>query len=143
MEDQFAGSCWKCANDGVEIATTPFMGVHESVDDVALSTTPFIPAHKIKKYVGLVSGAAIIGANVFSDMFASITDVVGGRSGSYERKLREAQQVAITEMALEAKARGSNAIVGIDIDYENLRGTMLMVAVCGTAVVVEPDGDSS
>jgi uncharacterized protein YbjQ (UPF0145 family) len=139
LEEQFAGSCWKCANDGVELVATQFVGIHESVDDVMLSTTPFVPAHKIKKHVGLVSGGAIIGANVFSDMFASVTDIVGGRSGSYEGKLRDAQQIALTEMALEAKSKGGNAIVGIDLDYESIRGTMLMVAVCGTAVVVEPE----
>ncbi|HYX71644.1 MAG TPA: YbjQ family protein [Nitrososphaera sp.] len=142
MEDQFAGSCWKCANEGVEMVTSA-LGHHQSVADVILSTTPFIPNHKIKKSLGIVSGEAIIGANVFSDMLASVTDIVGGRSGSYENRLKYAREVAITQMALEAKAEGGNAIVGISLSYESVRGTMLMVAAYGTAVVSIPEVNSS
>jgi uncharacterized protein YbjQ (UPF0145 family) len=142
MEDQFEGACWKCANEGVEMVVSAG-GVHSSVADVILSTTPFIPNHSIKKSLGVVSGEAIIGANVFSDMLASVTDVVGGRSGSYENKLRHARQIAITEMALEAKAKGGNGIVGINMNYESIRGTMLMVAVWGTAVISIPESSHS
>jgi uncharacterized protein YbjQ (UPF0145 family) len=137
MEDQFEGMCWKCANEGVELVTS-VVGFHQSVTDVILSTTPFIPSHRIEKSLGVVSGEAIIGANVFSDMLASVTDVVGGRSGSYENKLKHARQIAMTEMALEAKAKGGNGIVGISMSYESIRGTMLMVAVWGTAVISIP-----
>jgi uncharacterized protein YbjQ (UPF0145 family) len=138
MEDQFEGACWKCANEGVELVPSP-AGFHQSVADVILSTTPFVPNHNIKKSLGVVSGEVIIGANVFSDMLASVTDIVGGRSGSYESKFKHARQIAIIEMALEAKAKGGNAVVGINMSYESIRGTMLMVAIWGTAVISIPE----
>jgi uncharacterized protein YbjQ (UPF0145 family) len=130
--------CWNCRakKDGTLAPDHPSI-------ELILSTTPFIPAHKIKKSLGVVSGEAIIGANVFSDMLASVVDVVGGRSSSYEGKLKHARQIAINEMTLEAKALGGNAIIGININHENIRGTMLMVAVCGTAVLIEPESDYS
>ena len=98
------------------------VGHHQSVADLTLSTTPFIPNHNIKKSLGIVSGEAIIGANVFSDMLADGRDIVGGRSGSYENKLKYAREVTMTQMALEAKANGGNAIVGIHLNYESIRG---------------------
>jgi uncharacterized protein YbjQ (UPF0145 family) len=89
----------------------------------------------------LVTGEVILGANIFKDFMAGIRDIVGGRSGSYERTLREARQSAVKEMEEAAAALGANAIVGIDIDYETIgkAGSMLMVSVSGTAVVVEND----
>lgn len=137
VEDQFEGACWKCANQGVELVPG-LTGFHQSVDDVVLSTTPFIPNQNIEKSLGVVSGEVIMGANAFSDMLASVTDVVGGRSGSYESKFKLARQMAITEMALDAKAKGGNGIVGINMSFETIRGTMLMVAVWGTAVISVP-----
>ena len=104
-------------------------------------TTPNIEGKRITQYVGLVSGEAILGANVFRDLFASIRDVVGGRSGSYETELRKAKQIAIREMVEEAKARGANAVVAVDLDYETIAmgggGGMLMVSATGTAIVYE------
>lgn len=138
MEDQFEGACWKCANDGIEMVSS-VAGFHESVDDVILSTTPFIPSHIVKTALGVVGGETIMGANVFSDMLANVTDVVGGRAGSYENKLKYARQIAMTEMALEAKAMGGNGVVGVGMTYDSLRGTMLMVAVWGTAVISVPE----
>jgi uncharacterized protein YbjQ (UPF0145 family) len=104
-----------------------------------LTTTPSIEGKKIISYRGIVAGEAVLGANMFKDMFASIRDIVGGRSGSYEKELRKARQIALDELAEQAKELGANAVVGIDIDYEVLgeKNGMLMVSACGTAVVVE------
>ncbi|MBO8129329.1 MAG: YbjQ family protein [Peptococcaceae bacterium] len=99
-----------------------------------LTTTPEVQGRKITEYLGIVSGEAIMGANVVRDLFASITDIVGGRSGAYERKLKEAREVAMQEMADEARQLGASAVVGIDIDYEVVREGMLMVTASGTAV---------
>jgi len=99
-----------------------------------ISTTPTIEGRPIQDYIGVVTGEAIMGANVVRDFFASITDIVGGRSGAYESKLKEARDVAIEEMKNQAASLGANAIVAIDIDYEVVREGMLMVAVSGTAV---------
>ncbi|KPQ20007.1 MAG: hypothetical protein HLUCCX10_00910 [Algoriphagus marincola HL-49] len=102
-----------------------------------ISTTNSLEGHKVTHYLGIVSGETIIGANVFKDFFASITDIVGGRSGSYERVLREAKATAMTEMEMQARSFGANAIIGIDLDYETIRDGMLMVTACGTAVKIE------
>jgi uncharacterized protein YbjQ (UPF0145 family) len=99
-----------------------------------ISTTPAIEGRPIQDYLGVVTGEAIMGANIVRDLFASITDIVGGRSGAYETKLKEARDVAFNEMSSFAARLGANAIVGVDIDYEVVREGMLMVAVSGTAV---------
>ncbi|TKB64603.1 MAG: heavy metal-binding domain-containing protein [Nitrospira sp.] len=105
-----------------------------------LSTTPSLDGKKAVKYLGLVSGDAILGANIFRDFFASIRDIVGGRSAGYEKELQKAKNIALEEMQEQAKNLGANAIVGIDIDYETIgaNASMLMVSASGTAVVVEP-----
>ncbi len=104
-----------------------------------LSTTNAIEGMKAVKYLGLVSGDAILGANIFRDFFASVRDIVGGRSAAYEKELRKAKDIALGEMREQAKLLGANAIVGIDIDYETIgtNSSMLMVSANGTAVVVE------
>ncbi|MFD2202964.1 YbjQ family protein [Shivajiella indica] len=102
-----------------------------------VSTTNQLEGYKITSYLGIVSGETIIGANVFKDFFASITDIVGGRSGAYERVLREAKATAMAEMEMQAKAFGANAVIGIDLDYETIRDGMLMVTAAGTAVKIE------
>lgn len=100
-----------------------------------LSTTSHIEGKPVSQYLGVVTGEAILGANVFRDLFAGIRDVIGGRSGSYEQVLREARDAALAEMQAEAKKRGADAIVGVDLDYETVsQGTMLMVTASGTAV---------
>ena len=103
-----------------------------------LSTTPQIEGRTIREYKGVVTGETIIGANMFKDLFAGIRDIVGGRSGSYEKVLREAKDTSLQEMMDRARALGANAIVGIDIDYETIgsNSSMLMVATSGTAVVI-------
>lgn len=103
-----------------------------------LTTTPTIEGQPIREYKGLVTGETIIGANFWKDFKASIRDIVGGRSGSYERVLREAKETSLKEMEDRARAMGANAIVGIDIDYETIgaENAMLMVATSGTAVVI-------
>ena len=104
-----------------------------------LSTTNNIEGRKAVRYLGLVSGDAILGANIFRDFFASIRDIVGGRAAAYEAELRKAKEIALDEMRQQAKNLGANAIIGIDIDYETIgaNGSMLMVSASGTAVVVE------
>ena len=101
-----------------------------------LTTTSVIDGKQIVKYHGLVSGEAILGANIFKDLFAGIRDIVGGRSAAYEKELRRAKDLAIQEMTEQAQALGANAIVGIDLDYETVGqgGSMLMVSASGTAV---------
>jgi len=103
-----------------------------------LTTTHTLENKNITEYLGLVSGEAIIGANLFKDLFASITDIVGGRSGSYESVLKEAKENALKEIEENAQRLGANAVVGIDLDYETIwnRGSMLMVSASGTAVKV-------
>ncbi len=106
-------------------------------------TTPTIEGKKIVKYLGLVSGEAILGVNIFKDIFAGIRDIVGGRSAAYEKELRRAKEIALDEMKEEAKALGCNAVVGVDLDYETISigqaGRMLMVSASGTAIVYEEE----
>lgn len=102
-----------------------------------VTTTPNIEGKTIRNYLNIVAGEAIMGANVVRDLFASITDIVGGRSGAYESKLVDAREIAMEEMKEKAKSLGANAIVGVDLDYEVIRDGMLMVTASGTAVVVE------
>ena len=104
-----------------------------------VTTTNTLQDRKIKDYFGIVSGEAILGANIFKDMFAGIRDIVGGRSHAYEQELRKAKDIAVREMVEQAQALGANAIVGVDLDYENVgqSGGMLMVSASGTAVVIE------
>jgi uncharacterized protein YbjQ (UPF0145 family) len=104
-----------------------------------VSTTHSIEGRRVREYRGLVMGEAILGANIFRDVFASIRDIVGGRSAGYENALREARLIAIDEMEREAAQLGADAVIGVDIDYETIgdKGSMLMVSVSGTAVVLE------
>jgi uncharacterized protein YbjQ (UPF0145 family) len=100
-----------------------------------ITTTPAIEGKSVEEYHGLVSGEAIMGANVFRDMFASVRDIVGGRSAAYEQELRKAKDLALSEMAQLAEERGGNAVISVDLDYETVgQGSMLMVSASGTAV---------
>lgn len=103
-----------------------------------VSTTPQIEGQRILEYKGIVTGETIIGANAFKDFFAGIRDIVGGRSGSYEKVLRRAKDTSLEEMMDRAQALGANAIVGVDLDYETIgaSNSMLMVSASGTAVVI-------
>ena len=99
------------------------------------TTTPGVDGRPISEYLGVVTGEAILGANIVKDLFAGVRDIVGGRSGAYEEELRSARQIALDEMGTEAAALGADAIVGIDLDYETVGGGgMLMVSASGTAV---------
>jgi uncharacterized protein YbjQ (UPF0145 family) len=102
-----------------------------------ISTTSTLDGKPVTKYLGLVSGEAILGANIFRDIFAGIRDIVGGRSAAYEQELRKAKDIAIREMVEQAQALGANAVIGVDLDYENVgqSGGMLMVSASGTAVI--------
>ncbi|OGV03136.1 MAG: hypothetical protein A2330_05980 [Ignavibacteria bacterium RIFOXYB2_FULL_36_7] len=103
-------------------------------------TTHSVEGKKITKYHGLVSGEAILGANIFKDFFAGIRDIVGGRSAAYEQELRKAKDIAIEEMVSAATAQGANAVIGVDLDYETIgggSGNMLMVSASGTAITIE------
>ncbi len=104
-----------------------------------VTTTPNVEGRRIVAYHGVVSGEAILGANFFRDFFASIRDVVGGRAGSYEKVMRDARDTALDEMADEARRRGANAVVGVDLDYGAVGKDegMMMVTASGTAVVIE------
>lgn len=100
-----------------------------------VSTTPTIEGKPVREYLGVVTGEAILGANIFRDFFAGIRDVIGGRSGSYEQVLRQARDTALAEMQAEASKLGADAVIGVDLDYETVsQGTMLMVTASGTAV---------
>ena len=104
-----------------------------------VTTTPSVEGRRIKQYLGVVTGEAILGANVFKDIFAGIRDIIGGRSASYERELRKARDIALAEIEQAAADLGANALVGVDLDYETVggQGSMLMVSASGTAVVLE------
>jgi uncharacterized protein YbjQ (UPF0145 family) len=104
-----------------------------------ITTTPGIDGKRITRYCGVVAGEAIMGANLFKDLFAGVRDLVGGRSATYERELQRAREIALQELQDRAKELGANAVVGIDLDYEVLGqgNSMLMVSASGTAVVVE------
>ena len=104
-----------------------------------ITTTPTVEGQPVRQYLGVVAGAAILGANIFKDLFAGIRDLVGGRSGTYERELQRARGIALQEVEQQARDLGANAVVGVDIDYEVLgqNNGMLMVSVSGTAVVVD------
>lgn len=104
-----------------------------------VTTTPAVERRRIEEYLGIVTGEAIVGANIFRDLFASIRDIVGGRSAAYEKELGQARQIALQEMETQAEHLGANAVVGVDLDYEVLGQTngMLMVTVSGTAVKLE------
>ena len=106
-----------------------------------VTTTPTIEGKKIGRYFGLVTGEAILGANIFKDFFAGIRDIVGGRSAAYENELRQAKEIAIEEMKEQARALNANAVIGVDLDYETIQvgqtGGMLMVSANGTAVAYE------
>jgi uncharacterized protein YbjQ (UPF0145 family) len=101
-----------------------------------VTTTPTIEGQTIEKYLGIVTGEAILGAHVGRDFMASLTDIVGGRSAAYEEEVRNARAIALEEMTSEAKRQGANAVVGVDIDYEVIRQGMLMVSASGTAVKI-------
>lgn len=104
-----------------------------------VTTTPQIDGRSIERYLGIVTGEAILGANIFRDVFASIRDIVGGRSAAYEKELAQARQIALDEMVQRAHQMGANAVVGVDLDYEVLgqQNGMLMVSASGTAVVIK------
>ena len=105
-----------------------------------VTTVSDLQGHTVRKYLGVVTGEAILGANIFRDFFAGIRDIVGGRSAAYEQELRKARDIALQEMVAECERMGGNAVIGVDLDYEEISvgstGTMLMVSTSGTAVVL-------
>jgi uncharacterized protein YbjQ (UPF0145 family) len=104
-----------------------------------LTTTPSVEGRRITRYCGVVCGEAIMGANIFKDLFAGLRDIVGGRSGTYEKELQRAREIALKELEERAASLGANAVVGVDLDYEVMgrENGMLMVSASGTAVVIE------
>ena len=104
-----------------------------------ITTTPTVEGKSIREYRGIVTGEAVMGANIFRDLFAGLRDIVGGRSAAYEKELRKARETAMGELAANAQELGANAVVGVDLDYEVLgqNNGMLMVSVSGTAVLAE------
>ena len=103
-----------------------------------IATTPEVPEGRVTRTLGVVTGEAIIGANIFRDFFAGVTNIIGGRAGGYEAALREARDIALQEMQADAQTLGADAVVGVDLDYETLgvENGMLMVTACGTAVKI-------
>jgi len=103
-----------------------------------VSTTTAIDGSPVSEYVGVVTGEAVLGANIFRDLFAGLKDITGGRSAGYERSLREARETATGQMVAEAERMGADAVIGVDVDYESIQvgqgGSMLMVSASGTAV---------
>ena len=101
-----------------------------------VTTTNSLEGRSVVEYCGLVSGEAIMGANIFRDILASIRDIVGGRAGAYEKSIKEARNIAVDEMVRDAEAMGADAVIGVDLDYETVgkNGSMLMVTAAGTAV---------
>ncbi len=110
-----------------------------SKSEMTVTTTPMVEGHRITAYKGIVVGEAILGANIFRDLFAGVRDIMGGRSGAYEKSLNEARETALREMEERARDAGANAVVGVDLDYEVVgkEGGMLMVSASGTAVVLD------
>ena len=104
-----------------------------------ITTTNNFDGFKIKEYLDIVSGEAVMGANLFRDLFASVTDIIGGRSGQYEGRFRRAKEIAIDEMEEEAEHHGANAIVGVKVEYEMVRESMMLVSAYGTAVKIVPE----
>jgi uncharacterized protein YbjQ (UPF0145 family) len=102
-----------------------------------VTTTPSVEGKAVREYLGVVAGEAILGANIFKDFGAGIRDVIGGRSAGYEKDLKKGRETALAELQQEAEALGANAVLGVDIDYETLKGSMLMVTASGTAVKIE------
>jgi uncharacterized protein YbjQ (UPF0145 family) len=116
------------------IPRTPSTGAARMI----ITTTNTVEGHKITAYHGIVTGQTIMGANIFKDLFASIRDIVGGRAGAYEKVLRDARDEALKELEAEARARGANAIIGVDLDYGAVGSgeSMMMVSASGTAVTI-------
>lgn len=108
------------------------------MSELIVTTTSRIEGRPVQQYLGIVTGEVIVGANLFRDLFASVRDIVGGRSGAYEDVLQRARDQAIQEMRMRAATLGGNAVVGVDLDYEVLgaNGSMLMVSASGTAVII-------
>jgi uncharacterized protein YbjQ (UPF0145 family) len=105
-----------------------------------ITTTHIVDGKSVAQYFGIVSGEAILGANIFKDFFAGITDIIGGRAGAYEEELRRAKEIALMEMQEQAQKLGANAVIGVDLDYETIGQSMLMVSASGTAVrLVDPN----
>lgn len=127
-----------CIRQEVDTALIP-LAIRDKENQVQITTTPSIEGKHITKYCGVLTGEAILGANLFKDLFAGIRDLVGGRSTTYERELQRAREIALQELQQRAEEAGANAVVGVDLDYEVLgqNNGMLMVSASGTAVVVE------
>jgi uncharacterized protein YbjQ (UPF0145 family) len=113
----------------------PRSTIEEEDTGVILTTTHAVEGRAIQRYLGIATGEAILGANIFKDLFAGVRDIVGGRSGAYEKELRKAREIALSELEQVAQQLGADAVVGIDLDYETVgQGSMLMVTASGTAV---------
>ncbi len=143
-EEQF-DSCWKCGKtrDGTKLEFPDSSGELPASDAkttlLPCSTTPYLPGRTIESVVGVVFGDAIMGTDIFREFAASLTEFVGGRSGAYEGNMRQGRAIALQELMDEAILLGADAVVGIDIDYETISGSMLMVSASGTAVKLLPE----
>ncbi len=136
QNDDLHPECWKCKMEAEKIGSvdSPIGGSEWRAIEKLCSTTPSVPGREIAEPLGIVCGEAIMGANIVRDIVAGITNIVGGRSGVYESKVQEGRVIAIREMVKDAEALGADAVVGVDIDYENIAQAMLMICASGTAV---------
>ncbi len=143
-EEQF-DSCWKCGTtqSGSKVEFPDPVSEFSAVDSahaiLPCSTTPYLPGRTIDSVVGVVFGDAIMGANIIRDFAASLTEIVGGRSGAYEGNLRQGRAIALQELMNEAIQLGADGVIGFDIDYETITGSMLLVSASGTAVKLIPE----
>lgn len=133
FNDEIHENCWKCRTHRI-----PPPGITRPDGKIVCSTTPEIPGRQIDTSLGVVFGEAILGINMVRDLLAGVRDIVGGRSGTYESKLKQGRSIALEEMTLSASDLGADAIVGIAIGYETFHGTMLMITLSGTAVTLKP-----
>ena len=145
-DDEVHRECWKCKRGervGYGLSSNPSLEKKEPdrpERTIMCSTTIEIPGREVVESKGIVFGEAILGANIFRDLLAGVRDIVGGRSGAYESKLRTGREIAVIEMLHEAQRLGADAVVGIDIDFETVgqTQTMLMICASGTAVTLKP-----
>lgn len=139
FNDEIHTRCWSCKKPRFqspgEFHTQASKGL------ILCSTTPEVPGREISSPLGVVFGEAILGANILRDLLAGVRDIVGGRSETYELKLKDGRKMAMQKMLDEASALGADAVVGIDLDYETVGQTMLMICVSGTAVKLKPGAE--
>ncbi|MCW1886820.1 YbjQ family protein [Luteolibacter flavescens] len=137
LNDDLHPKCWKCGSGGIYQAGQAAAAKNGKI--IHCSTTVGIPGREVASSLGVVFGEMVLGTSVFRDLLAGLQDLVGARSGTYENKLKEGRDIAFRELMREAESLGADAVIGIDVDYETVAQTMLMICVSGTAVTLKPE----